>query len=445
MKKIFLLIIMIREKRSIVKPKGYTIEDYAILEGLKFIFYWAGEWDMHTVTERIRDFNRGRNPQLLRLKYRAMRTDAFAFFRGTCHLFYQDWPVRSQLNQAPTTWLCGDLHWQNFGSFKGNNRLVYFDINDFDESGLGPCTWDLARLLVSILLSASLLHISEKRALELCQLSLKIYQKAVKKGQIRVVEEDQTTGLVHALLFQTRTRDQADLLTKYCNLVEGSRTLHIDGTRLLPATLEQKENIQAAIEQWADSQARPGHFIVQDIAQRVAGIGSLGMERYVLLVSGKGSPDHNYLLDLKAEGPSSLSPYFINQQPHWSSQAERVVTIQHWVQNMPPALLTAIQIQRTSFVLRELQPEEDKVNIEPLGGKLSRLEELVETIAKVVAWGQLHSGGHQGSATANEVAGYLSEAKWQYELLQYANSYLGQVKKDYHAFCAAYDSGAFTI
>jgi uncharacterized protein (DUF2252 family) len=400
---------------------------------------------MYTVTERLRTFNRSRNPRLVQLKYRAMRADAFAFFRGSCHLFYQDLPVRSPLNQAPPAWLCGDLHWQNFGSYKGNNRLVYFDINDFDEAVLGPCTWDLARLLVSILLSAPLLHISEEKAMELARTFLLTYKKALKKGQTRVIEEEKTSGLVHDLLFQTRSRDQATLLEKYTDLVGDSRRLHIDGQHLLPVTGGEQEAVRAVIEQWADSQAHPNYFSVLDCAHRVAGIGSLGVERFLLLVSGKGSPNHNYLLDFKAETPSSLTPYLIHRQPIWSSEAERVVTVQRWLQSMPPALLSPLILQDKSYVLRELQPEEDKVNLVPLDGKMARIEQLVKTLAKVVAWDQVHSGGHQGSATAGDLSAYLSGEEWQGQLLQYSGSYLGQVKKDYQDFCAAYDSGAFVM
>ena len=63
-----------------------------------------------------------------------MCEDAFAFLRSTCHLFYEDWPADTPLNEAPLAWICGHLHLENFGTFKGDNRLAYFDINDFDEA-----------------------------------------------------------------------------------------------------------------------------------------------------------------------------------------------------------------------------------------------------------------------------------------------------------------------
>ena len=112
---------------------------------------------MNTIIERIKQYNQGRNPELLLLKYKLMTQNPFAFLRATCHLFYEDWPAFSPFDEAPPVWICGDLHLQNFGSYRGDNRFVYFGINDFDESVLAPCTWDLARLLVSILLAGQIL------------------------------------------------------------------------------------------------------------------------------------------------------------------------------------------------------------------------------------------------------------------------------------------------
>src|SRR5487761_2778686 len=63
---------------------------------------------------RIRTFNAGRDPERLQLKYRAMRGSAFAFLRGTCHLFYDRLPSGGVFKSAPRVWVCGDLHLENF-------------------------------------------------------------------------------------------------------------------------------------------------------------------------------------------------------------------------------------------------------------------------------------------------------------------------------------------
>ena len=47
---------------------------------------------MLNVAETIRNYNAGRDPDRLAMKYANMRTNAFVFLRGTCHLFYQRLP-----------------------------------------------------------------------------------------------------------------------------------------------------------------------------------------------------------------------------------------------------------------------------------------------------------------------------------------------------------------
>ena len=393
------------------------------------------------VVERIYRFNRGRDPKLLKLKYQAMRSDVFTFFRGTCHLFYEDWPD-SPLNEAPSVWVCGDLHLENFGSYKGDNRLVYFDINDFDEAALAPCTWDVTRFVTSVLVGSHTLQVDESNALGLCNCFLDAYISALAKGQARSVETETAEGLVEELLESLKERDRKDFLNQRTVEKKGKRRLLIDNKRTLPATEAQREKIAALIAAWAATQPEPKFFQMLDMAQRVAGTGSLGVGRYVLLIEGKGSPDRNYLLDLKQECESSLQPYLKLPQPQWASQAERVLEIQQRVQVTPPALLGVIMIDGESYVLRELQPLQDRVSLNAGNGKLGRLKKLMRTMGQVTAWNQLRSGGRQGSAIADDLIAFakgqpsvLPTTYWRTALLNYAQAYSVQVEADYKDFC----------
>ncbi len=86
---------------------------------------------MAWIAERILQFNQPCDPAKTLLKYKAIREISFRFLRGTIHLFYEDLVGQYTLPESPLSWLCGDLHLENFGSFKGNDHEVYFDINDF--------------------------------------------------------------------------------------------------------------------------------------------------------------------------------------------------------------------------------------------------------------------------------------------------------------------------
>ena len=45
---------------------------------------------------------------------------------------------------------CGDAHLSNFGIFGSAERLLVFDVNDFDETLPGPWEWDVKRLAASL-------------------------------------------------------------------------------------------------------------------------------------------------------------------------------------------------------------------------------------------------------------------------------------------------------
>jgi uncharacterized protein (DUF2252 family) len=387
------------------------------------------------VVERIQRFNQGRNPQLLQLKYQAMRSDIFTFFRGTCHLFYEDWSANSSLDEAPLVWICGDLHLENFGSYKGDNRLVYFDINDFDEAAIAPCTWDLARFLTSVLVAARTLGVNEPEALCLCNSFLDAYTNALAKGKARWVETETAEGMVKDLLESLKERSRKDFLNKRTAEKKGKRRLLLDDKLTRPIAQAERSAIEALIKDWAATQPDPNFFKLLDVAVRVAGTGSLGVARYVLLIEGKGSPDQNYLLDLKQEHPSSLAPYLNHPQPRWESEAARVVAIQQRVQGTPPALLGTVLLDGDSYLLRELQPLQDKVSLNLWKGKLRRLEKVMKVMGEIVAWDQLRSSGRQGSAIADELIQFATAPHWRSTLLDYAQSYFTQVEEDYRTFC----------
>ena len=82
-----------------------------------------------SVTDFIKRHDIGRLPELLPLRYQRMQANAFAFFRGTAPLYYHRFGAETRMRDCPTAWLCGDAHVENFGSFRGNNGLVYFGMS----------------------------------------------------------------------------------------------------------------------------------------------------------------------------------------------------------------------------------------------------------------------------------------------------------------------------
>ena len=167
---------------------------------------------LSAVGARIVRYHAGRAADLLQRKYQAMAASPFAFYRGSCHLFVDAWPARTPLNDAPAIWSCGDLHFENLGCYKGDNRLVYFDVNDFDESALLPLTWDLVRFTASVLVGAPELRITAGDATALASLYLDAFARALASGKARWVERETATGMARELL--DAVRKQRELSAK---------------------------------------------------------------------------------------------------------------------------------------------------------------------------------------------------------------------------------------
>lgn len=397
------------------------------------------------VVREIRSFNQDRDPDRLQLKYRNMRASPFVFLRGTCHLFYDRLARIGATRSAPLTWVCGDLHLENFGSYKGDNRLVYFDINDFDEAALAPASWDLIRFLTSLRVGAESISVKSGEARRLCEVFIENYASALCTGKAYWVERDTAQGLVRVLLDGLRERQRSQFLASRTDMKGRRRVLRTDGKKALPASDPQRAMVLEVIHQFASTQANPKFYEVLDVARRIAGTGSLGVDRYAILVVGKGSPDGNYVLDLKQALPSSLVPHLKVAQPKWKSEAHRVVALQRRVQAVSMAFLQPVVVGRQPYVLRALQPTEDRV---ALGGKsaqsASDLEGVITVMAKLVAWAQLRSAGREGSDIADELVDFGQRSKWKARLLDASIECAEQVRRDWSSYAAAYDDGAYS-
>jgi uncharacterized protein (DUF2252 family) len=362
----------------------------------------------------------------------------FAFFRGTAHLFWEDVAARRRaLPAAPLVWACGDLHFENFGSFQGDNGLSYFDLNDFDEAALAPATWEVSRFVTSVYVAAPSLDLSRAEANDLAKLFLDAYQTALTDGKARWIERATATGMVRTLLRRVSRQTPLLLVNSRTTIKKGKRRIRIDGRRSLPITDSQRKNVTRQLDKFAKSQTDPDFFRVLDVARRVAGLGSLGLDRYIVLVQGNGGPDGNALLDVKQAAPSTLARFDSVRQPAWKSEADRVVAIQRRMQAIAPALLHAKKIGRGGYVLRELQPSNDRLSLDDAKGDHHRLRSAAKSMGRVTAWSQLRSSGRQRSATADDLIAFASASGWTQRVIDFGRWYQTQVQRDYKQFVDA--------
>lgn len=395
---------------------------------------------MHTITERILAFNESRIPKMRPLKYRLMQENAFRFFRGTCHLFYEDLAAEG-FPGGPLGWICGDLHLENFGSYRSDNNQVYFDLNDFDEAILAPVTWEVVRLVTSIFVGFESLGIEARRAEKMARLFLKSYAATLTTGKSDYAEAATARGIICDFLTAVAKRKQSMILAKKACLRKKRVQILTDSPKHFKLPRETKRELMEHVTSWLKiDEHSPYNYKVVDAVFRLAGTGSIGVERYAFLLKSLNETGFKYiLLDMKEAVPSSLAPYQFSPQPAWKSEADRVVSAQRRMQNRCPALLSTSMFRGKPFIMQEMQPSKDSINFRLLRDRYRDMYSVIDSMAMLTASAQLRSSGQDGSGITDELKAFGKEKGWQEAVLKYAGDYARRVQEHYAAFVADVD------
>jgi uncharacterized protein (DUF2252 family) len=400
---------------------------------------------MANLYQKIIDFNHNRLPKMVKLKYKLMTENAFRFFRGTCHLFYERLAAYKNLPKSPLVWMCGDLHLENFGSFKGDNKLVYFDLNDFDESILAPALWEVLRLITSILIAFETLEIGQDQGVNMAILFLNSYAQTLCKGKAVSIEPRTAKGIVRKFLKHADKRSFVDLLEKRTQIKGKKVKLSLQHERHFKIEKALKKELITHINEWiAMSSDSPYNYKVKDAVFRLAGTGSLGVKRYLFLLKSTNTKDNYLFVDMKQSFPSSLTPFVKIAQPNWENESDRIISVQQRLQNVSSSLLSRTEFKGDCYVLQELQPVEDTFDFNMVKDNYRNLIKVIDDMAVLTASAQLRSGGMDGSAIIDELKAFGSDlSNWKDEALDFAVLIAADFKADYEAFLKDYKERKF--
>ena len=401
---------------------------------------------MSKLADRLILFNQPLLPDMVQLKYEGMAENSFRFFRGTCHIFYEDLANSAPLPMSPLTWICGDLHMENYGSYKGNNKLVYFDMNDFDEGLLAPALYEIIRMITSILVGFDTLNIDEEKAIKMVKLFLKTYAATLAGQKAISIEPRTAKGIVCDFLTSAQNSSEKELLKKRTTLTKRKKlALSLENEKHFKLGKKLKHELTAHVREWiANSSDGPYNFEAESVIFRLAGTGSLGVKRYLFLLKSTNTKNKYLLVDMKQARPSSAQPYVHVQQLNWSNDAERVISIQKRMQNVSSSLLSTTVFREESYVIQELQPVKDAIKFNLLKDEYRDIYQVIDDMAALLASAQIRSGGIQGSSIIDDLAAFgNSVADWQPPVLAYAQKYAKKVQADYAQFVKDFENGVF--
>ena len=330
-----------------------------------------------------------RLPVLFDRKRDKMRRTAHAFFRGCAPLFYEALAEHPALAEGPAGQgrIVGDMHLENVGAFRAESGTVVFDLNDFDDTTLGPWRADVLRLAVSTILAVRGMRPAGADALRAVEAMAANWRAGVQgdPGPSRPRE-------VERLLRRAERRTDEDLLAGRAPVTEGRRAF-VRGERYMDLPPEVAGQVPSLVGRYLRALGdraprRSADWRIEDAAWRVAGTGSLGVVRIAVIVS-RDAAAGDRLFDLKEARPSSVQRAFAAPAAP-AEPARRAVAVVESACALvadPPRLLAAVD-DTPGFVGRRLFPQEDKLSLE--GGVESPAE-----LAQEVGWllGRAHRRG----------------------------------------------------
>ncbi|HTS28581.1 MAG TPA: DUF2252 family protein [Bryobacteraceae bacterium] len=216
-------------------------------------------------------------PADLELKHQQMRLAPFPFLRATYYRWAQIWrDVCGAAARAPRVLAVGDLHVENFGTWRDIEGRLIWGINDFDEAWRMPYTNDLIRLATSALVA-----------------------------QIGCDLEGAMSALVDGYRQSLEAGGRPFALAEHHNALRLMAVHRLHDPEAYWAKLhalpESREDAPAGVRKSID-RMMPERGLRWKTAHRVAGLGSLGRERYVALADWRGG---SVAREAKALAPSA--------------------------------------------------------------------------------------------------------------------------------------------
>jgi uncharacterized protein (DUF2252 family) len=415
---------------------------------------WKPRSKSQDIIKLLEESDVDRIPGLISVKYQRMAVSPFTFFRGAAIIQARD------LANAPVSGItlqaCGDCHLANFGGFASPERVLVFDINDFDETFPGPWEWDIKRLGASLILAARDRSFSKTVASQAARAAAASYRERMSEfAEMKVLDTWYARVSIDALeeyfrkdpdilvrlsqkQKQARSRTSETVIPKLTGVVNGRRMIK-DNPPVIYHFQEYAEDVERGhakfIEQYkkslqADKQQLFERYRLEDSAIKVVGVGSVGTRCFLALLLA--DQDDPLFLQVKEARRSVLeSPRGKSRYEH---QGLRVVEGQRVMQGASDIFLGWASSKNHDYYLRQFRDMKVSAEVETF-----RPSTLV-AYATVCGWALARAHAKAGDSAM--IAGYLgSTDQFDTALAKYAEEYADQAERDFEAFQKAIRSG----
>jgi uncharacterized protein (DUF2252 family) len=305
--------------------------------------YWAEAEREQDALETILAQSRTRVPDLVPIRHQRMAASAWNYYRGAAAVMAGDLAARP--DSGLMVQLCGDAHVLNFGLWATPERNLSFDLRDFDETLPGPFEWDVKRFATSLVVSARENQLGPATAAAAVTAGLEAYCRRMRLyrampeldiwydsthvdalvGYFEPADQGRITIHIEKRRERRTSRGAFARLTMIAN--GRPRITEEPPVRVTLSDEEQRELVDVLLAGYRltlqeDRRTLFDRFTVVDVVRQVVGVGSVGMQVYLVLLEGR-SGDDPLFLQVKQAG---ASVYEAHTQPSaHGSHGARVV------------------------------------------------------------------------------------------------------------------------
>lgn len=438
-------------------------ERYAMGKGLRrdvprgALGDWAPPPGRPDPVSLIMDSHEGRLPELVPIRVGRMISSPYGFLRGTAVVMADD--VARLPSTGITPVICGDAHLGNFGFYASPEGELVIDLNDFDEAHPGAWEWDLRRLTASIHVAGREIGASEEQCGACVRSCVAAYrdeirflaeQPLLKRSYNRLdvdrlhdaASEETLRKEIQRAAKRARTRTSDRALPRFTREHEGTRQIIEEPPMIVRVTGAQAETMAAALDDYLAGLAPHwrrmlGGYTILDLAQKVVGVGSVGLRAYVALLEGS-SPDDVVFLQLKQARRSVLAKYVHGDSAWHAHQGQRVVEYQQALQTVSDPLLGWTTIDGLQYYVRQFRNMKGTIPLDAIDPRA------LADYAGIV--GHLLAKGHARTSGASMIGGYAGASdKLEQAFARFARSYADQTEADHAELVRAVKRGRLPV
>ncbi|MFF1416490.1 DUF2252 domain-containing protein [Streptomyces sp. NPDC058280] len=411
----------------------------------------------------VEESSRGRVPELTPIRVGRMAATPFAFLRGAAGLMAQD------LTGTPVTGvgaqICGDAHAANFGLYGDARGRLVIDLNDFDETVVGPWEWDVKRLATSLVLAGREAGADEdtcrrgacdavgayRRTMRLLAKlpALDAWNAIADEELVSHADARDLAGTLERVSEKARNNTSARFAARSTEAVseEGgagggaAQRRFVDAPPVLRRVPdEEAAAVAASLEEYLGTLSEDrlpllARYAVHDVAFRVVGTGSVGTRSYVvLLLDHRGEA---LVLQVKEARASALLPHLPAvgfEAPAVVHEGRRVVLGQKRMQVVSDNLLGWTTVRGRPYQVRQFRNR--KGSVDPAALPADQIDDYGRMTAALLARAHAHS------VDPRLIAGYCGKnEELDVAVAAFAVAYADRTEADHAELVAAVRSG----